>query len=210
MLELLKFVFINHSRLALHSALLFGVGLFAAVPVVRYKLSAVGWLPRRIFEIVLRFMGRRPVFWRVAGVIWLYNSAVMLLFLASGFHPLLPKLFAVWTGLNVGIVGVETSKNNGWMAGRMTEISETGWQPPASLAPVCGLLVFVLELPCFWYTLAMGIRLGHMVQKGESYARLFGERAEAYFALIFPLLLVSAILETIAIRGGPPSPAGAQ
>jgi hypothetical protein len=48
----------------------------------------------------------------------------------------------------------------------------------------------------------MGIRMGEQVLAGQTtYAQALATRAEAYASVIVPLLLLSAICETVAIRG---------
>jgi hypothetical protein len=68
-----------------------------------------------------------------------------------------------------------------------------------------------LELPCFWYSIAMGIRLGQEILTGQtSYVQGIPDRLHAYMFLILPILLVSAVCEAIAIRGMAASPLKSQ
>lgn len=197
---MVEYVLRAHFRLAADSALLFAVGLFLSWPIVHYRLELLTRLPLAVFHLVLRLIGTSPSIARTAAVVFCFNSVVIFAYMASGFHPLLPKVFGIWIGMNVGIII--------GMVGRRGALPHVGrpaagqWVPPASLTAVCGALVLMLELPCFWFAVAMGISMGHTVQAGaEPYLSALALRAQAYLAVIVPALAVSAIAEAIAVRG---------
>jgi hypothetical protein len=198
----LHFIFIRHLWLALDAAILFAVGLFVAVPVVRYRLGAVKWLPLRLFRLVVRLMGEGGIA-RTALVIWLFNSVAIFIYMAGGFHPLVPKLFAIWTGLNIAVLTGGIEREEDPILSRLSARPDDAWRLPRWILLICGLLVLVLELPCFWFAIAMGIRMGHRVQAGSSYGVELAHRGAAYATVIVPLLLLSAIAEAIAIRALP-------
>jgi hypothetical protein len=197
---MLEFVFRDHLRLALDAALLFAVGLFASYPVVRYNLRGVAAPAVALFRLVVRLIGTAPTPARTAAVIWACNSLIMFVDMASGFHPLLPKVLCLWTGLNVGIMA--------GMAPQEADLLRAGppgagqWAPGPALTRLCALLVLVLELPCLFYAVAMGMNMGLLVQSGTvRYLPALSVRGRAYAGLIVPILLVSAVAETLAIRG---------
>lgn len=196
---MLEFVFRDHLRLALDAALLFAVGLFVSYPVVRWRLRGVAAVPLALYRLVVRLIGPSPSIARTAGVIWAFNSVVIFIDMASGFHPLMPKLLCIWTGLNVGVTLGFAPREAMPLAGP----EQPGrWTPPPPLARACGVLVLVLELPSFFYAVAMGINMGWLVQRGElAYLPALSVRARAYAAVIVPMLLVSAVAEAVAIRG---------
>jgi len=197
---MLDFVFRDHLRLALDAALLFGVGLFAAYPVVRYRLRAPAAVPLAALRLVARLMGRSPGLVRMAAVIWAFNSVVMFLDMASGFHPMLPKVLGMWTGLNVGIMIGLAPREKVFLPPQRPAAGQ--WVPSPPLAGSCALLVLLLELPCFFFAVAMGLSMGHAVQSGAAgYAAALSVRARAYFSVIVPVLLASALAEAGAIRG---------
>ena len=199
-MEYLSFVLSAHFRLAIHAALLFAVGLFVAWPVVRYRLTGVAWLPRRIFDFVVWCIGPSPSLPRIAAVIFLFNATVMLLQMVSGFHSFLPRVLGIWTGMNVGIMSAFPGR-----AGEMVRDAAgrgEGWMPPRGLTLACSLLVILLELPCYFYALAMGMRLGHLVQGTEAtYLETLWPRLIAYGMVVAPALLASAAAEAVSIRG---------
>ena len=206
MIESLEYIFVHHFWAGVDGALLFVVGVFLAFPVIRYDLKAVQWLPARIFHGVMRLIGRRPSIARMTAVIWMFNSTAIFIYMSSGIHPLLPKIFGIWTGLNVAIVGATAREESGEYA----DFGRAGpdqWQPPRALALVCAAAVLVLELPCFWFAIGMGMVLGNLLQAGpDAYLPTLAPRAAAYLQAIVPILLVSALAESIAIRasGRPP------
>ncbi|MEF8787943.1 MAG: stage II sporulation protein M, partial [Planctomycetota bacterium] len=185
---------------ALHAGLLFAVGLFVAWPVVRYRLTGVAWLPRRIFRLVVRMMGPRPSLPRMAGVIFVFNSIVMFLQMVVGFHSFLPKVLAIWTGMNVGVMMGFAGESEGMI--RRVARRTDGFIPPPALTLVCSLLVMLLELPAYFYALAMGMKLGHTVQGGDAaYLAALEPRAIAYVMFVVPTLFASALAESVSIRG---------
>jgi len=204
MISLAEYIFFDHFRLATDGAILLAVGLFTAIPVVKYRLTMLQWPAIRIMNLVDRLIGAPPRIARTAIVIWLFNSSVMFFYMASGFHPLMPKLFGILTGLNIGIVlGRNSRKSPGDMNVFASPLPKGYWQPPRKISALCGLLVLAIELPCLFYSLALGMRLGAEVAWGDvTYTAALPERALAFGAIILPALLLSAVAEAVAIRGG--------
>jgi len=205
---MIRYLVYDHFRLALHAGLLFAVGLFTSWPVIRYKLWSVAWLPRQIVRFIQFLMGPHPSILRMGAIIFAFNSTVMFLQMASGFHPFVPKLFGIWTGMNVAIMAAMAGSNERLL--EMGRARSDQWLPPEGLTVFCGVLVLVLELPCYWYSLAMGMSLGHSVQgSSQEYLSGLAPRATAYVALIIPALLVSAFAEAIAVRSSSSRMSGA-
>ncbi len=197
---MLEFLLRRHWRPALDALLLFVVGLFVSWPVVRYRLRALTWPPRAVFRFILRLMGRSPGIPRVGGVIFAYNATAIFIYMAAGFHPLVPKILGIWVGMNVGIVTLTMRQEGEAVEAFRPEPDQ--WRPPAVLSVPCGLVVLLLELPCFWFAIAMGISMGHRVQAGDaSYFSALAMRAKVYLSLLVPALLVSGMAEAVAVRG---------
>ena len=201
----LDYVLVRHFWLAVHALILFAVGLFVAVPVVRYRLTAIERLPLGMLRLVARLIGEGPALWRTAAVIWLFNSSVMFVGMASGVHPMLPKVFGIWTGLNVGVAAAHAGREDDPLPGLLGRAGGGQWRPPQGLVIACGAVVLALELPCFWYALAMGMSMGWKVQAGGiAYLDSLAPRALAYLTTIVPALLVSAVAEAVALRAASP------
>jgi len=197
---MLRFLLADHLWLAGHAMLLFVVGLFVSWPVVHYRVRAVEALPLWIVRRVLQLFGASPSIGRMALVIGCFNSLAIFIYMASGFiSPLLPKLFGIWTGLNVGIVAAGGRRQESRLLEHGPQPGQ--WVPPRSLVGACGLVVLALELPCFWFAIGMGISLGHAVAGGADHLAALALRARAYACAIVPALFLSALAESVAIRG---------
>ena len=200
MISLFSFVFVQHFGLACGAALLFLVGVLLAFPVVKHDSTRLTWLPLILFRLVRRMLGTRPGMTRLWSLIFGFNGTVMLLYMASGVHPGIPAAISILTGYNIAVillVAAEAEDLDG-----LAFSTASGWKPGKWVAGICGLAVLLLELPCFWYAIAMGVGMGRAVAEGRAgYTQALATRADAYIHLILPVLLVSAVCEVIAIRG---------
>jgi hypothetical protein len=201
---MLRFLFsYAHLRLALDALILFVVGLFIAWPVVRYRLTVLARPAEAVLRLVLRAIGPSPPVVRLAGVIWLYNSTVIFIYMTTGWHPILPKIACIWVGMNIGVLMGMVQRQEDIIASLRPSPGQ--WRPGRRLALLCGALVSLVELPAFWLAIAMGISMGHAVQAGDAgYGAALAARAGAYGTVLVPALLVSALAEAVAIRGVAP------
>ena len=199
-MKLLSFVWVEHVGLACGAALLFSVGCLLALPVVRWGANLLTWLPRVLFTMVRRLLGAQPSMTRLWAVIFGFNGTAMFLYMASGFHPAIPAAVSLLTGYNITAILLLAGESNHFDALAISPAA--GWAPPRWIAVLCGLAVLMIELPCFWYAIAMGIGLGQEIAAGRTgYLQGMAIRLHAYVVLILPALLVSAVCEAIAIRG---------
>ncbi len=205
-MSLFSFVFVQHFGLACEAALLFLVGVLLAFPVVKLGSPRLTWLPLILFRMVRRMLGTHPGMTRLWSLIFGFNGTVMLLYMASGVHPGIPAAISILTGYNIAVILLVAAKAEDLDGLAVSPVS--GWKPGKWVAGICGLAVLLLELPCFWYSIAMGIRLGQAIVAGQtSYVEGITVRLHAYVLLILPTLLVSAVCEAIAIRGMSGGPA---
>ena len=208
-MNLFSFVFVQHFGLACGAALLFLVGVLLAFPVVKHDSTRLTWLPLMLFRLVCRMLGTCPGMTRVWCLIFGFNGTVILLYMASGVHPGIPAAISLLTGYNIAVILLVAAKAEDLDGLAISAAS--GWKPGKWVAGICGLAVFLLELPCFWYSIAMGIRLGQQIVAGQtSYVEGIAARLHAYVLLILPIILVSAVCEAIAIRGMAASPLNSQ
>jgi hypothetical protein len=205
-MSLFSFVFVQHFGLACGAALLFLVGVLLAFPVVKNGSTRLTWLPLILFRMVRRMLGTRPGMTHLWSLIFGFNGTVMLLYMASGVHPGIPAAISILTGYNIAVILLVAGETEDLDGLAVSPVS--GWKPGKWVAGICGLAVLLLELPCFWYSIAMGIRLGQAIVAGQtSYVEGITVRLHAYVLLILPTLLVSAVCEAIAIRGMSGGPA---
>ncbi|MFP4175759.1 MAG: stage II sporulation protein M [Planctomycetota bacterium] len=195
--ELVEFVVYDHFWRAVDVLILFLVGIFVAIPVVWYRWDYVLWVPKKIVQGVIWLIQDKGLM-GTAWVIWGFNSVAIFIYMASGWHPVLPKIFALLTGLNVAAIGA--AAEDGALSAQQ---GEEFWRPGPGLALFCSIVVLLLEIPCFWFSLAMGISMGNKVQGGYGYFGALKPRIVAYVFVIVPLLLVSAVAEAVAIRHRP-------
>jgi len=199
---------VDHMWLGVAAALLFVAGLATAGPVVRHDYRALMAFPLWLVKRVMRFIGSEMRALRVFLVIFLFNSVAIYLYMASGVLIVLPAAMAFLTGLNIGIVVLK---------GREGALAAIEAPPDPAVAPrapagiprwvdLCGLVVLALELPSFWISVGLGIGMARKLSAAGQYTlgnmgALLAERSHAYWMIILPALLASAIAETVAIRG---------
>jgi len=191
LIESARFI-LGHTGYALAMALIFGAGAVFSFPVMRWQVRPLLFFPKWFARTLERFMAAAPSRGRLALFIFSFNGSVMLLYMLTGFVPGMPALVAFMTGLNVMLAG---------FMGRSKVLSQKTVKPLSLSARVCAVLTFCLELPCFWYTMAMGwtmeSRLSHVWRSaGMASAQ---ERIVTYAMIILPLLMISALAEAHAV-----------
>jgi hypothetical protein len=199
-MRLIEFMFIRHFGQAWIAALLSMGGVLLSYPVIKWDIKGLQAVPLWIFRTVLKLLGDQPGLVRMSMVIFCFNSAAMFLYMATGVHALIPELIAACTGFNIAVILFKTRERN--------EFSELGvpgsahWHPGRSLTRLCGLMVIVLELPCFWYSIAMGMSLGSEIHAHQiTYVQGMAVRGQAYGTFFVPMLFLSALCESLAVRG---------
>lgn len=208
-MRLFSFVFVDHFGLACGAALLFLVGVLLAFPVVKHGSARLTWLPLILLRMVRRMLGTSPGMTRLWSLIFGFNGTVMILYMASGVHPGIPAAISILTGYNIAVILLVAGESEDLDG--LALFPASGWKPGKWVVGICGLAVLLFELPCFWYSIAMGIRLGQEIVAGQaSYVEGISVRLHAYVLLILPVLLVSAVCEAIAIRGMSASPPNSQ
>ncbi len=198
-LEAARFIFILHRGEAWEATLLAAAGSLLAIPAARFRVAGLLALPLFLFRLARRIVGEKANF-RMAATIFAFNGSAMFLYMASGIRPALPAAIAFLTGFN--LTAILLAGGNERSGSHQPAVPPGAWVPGSRLTALCGLAVLLLELPCFFFAAAMGIRLGAEIQGGlTTYLAGLAPRAVAYGRVVLPLLLVSAICETVAIRG---------
>ena len=184
---------VGHTGYAVAMALVFFAGMTFAVPVLRWQVGFLLLLPRWFAGRIERIMSSGPSFPGLGAFIFLFNSGMMLLDMLTGLVPWLPAFVTFLTGLNVALAG---------FMGRSGAGPERVADPLPFSARLCAALTFCLELPCFWYTMAMGWTMTARfvdVFRGGNMGSV-RQRVVAYVIVILPLLAVSAFAEAHAVR----------
>jgi uncharacterized membrane protein SpoIIM required for sporulation len=169
------------------SALLFFLG-YALAPTAYYKnirwlVSYPMWIVKKLD--VLSKKAWNPVFLFI--FLFSMNSFSLLVDLLSAVIPLLPFLFAIWTGINIGVVTYHTLEGNFYYT--------------ALINPVA-----FFELPAAFLTFSMAIQynlsnLGITSLSGINWRDVAFERYVFLFIIaVLPILLMAGIIETYLIH----------
>ncbi len=184
------FAFIS-SRLALidiqvflSSILLFMIG-YAFAPTayfknIRWLLAYPLWVAKKLEKWSKRDWNPYALF----GFIFLLNAASLFINLLSGFIPLLPVLFAIWTGLNVGTVSYHMLKGRFYFASLFNPVSIFEL-PAAFLSFTMAMQYNIIQLNLGWFSLKPVAFLNYM---------------QLFLATVLPLLVISGIIESALIK----------
>jgi hypothetical protein len=171
-----------------------GSAVFVVRGDVRFLIAFPVWLLRKL----MRYLRGGPAVAEVFLVIFLFNGTAMFVYLMSGAIPFLPHAIVFMTGMNVAVAGLKSGEILGeeekapeGEIDRVVTDTRNGLAVLDPLSAVCSLLVVLLELPCFWFTMALSAAPGFV---GEMRPRIM-----AYVSVILPLLAVSALAEAYAV-----------
>ena len=184
---------LEHTTYAVAAALLFAAGAVFSVPVLRRRIKFLLAFPRWFSALLARIIEARPSVAALALFIFAFNSVAIFVYMLFGLIPWFPVLIAFFTGLNVAaasVMGKSAIRRVGAAADRLG----TG-------ARVCAGVTFLLELPCFWYAMAMAAAFDVNIVDifmGEDAASVV-VRLRAYLQVLVPILAVSALAEAYAV-----------
>lgn len=175
------FHFIN-SQIFLFSALLFFIG-YAMAPTAYYK--KITWLtayPFLIIHLMEKYFKKE---WHPVGifaVILVLNSVSLFLNLLSGWGIVLPFLFCIYMGINIGVVMYHTLEGHFYYTSLLNPVA-------------------VIELPASWISIAMAIQFS--LQKYFSINIIdrvtFQDYLKVFIFLVIPMLLIADLIETSLI-----------
>jgi uncharacterized membrane protein SpoIIM required for sporulation len=163
------------------SALLFAVGYVVSYPVVLYGIKPLTWYPLRVWERVRAAVSPDDPWHRIFAFLLVFNSVSLLVNLLSGLLVVLPPVFALLLGLNVGVIATEEAGVAGLVG---IVVNPVAW----------------LELPAAWTSLALGFQLAGVVLGAEPVSPGFMRLAGVYVAVVLPLLVAAALVEATLIR----------
>jgi len=168
-------------ELFLLSAALFISGLFISIYVAKKEIKWLCWYPIWIWKKLKYFLEKQPSFSKLFLLIFVLNSTSLFFNLISGFGIVLPIVFAVLSGIHVGIIV--------YKEGGITAFIAMFFTPNA-----------IFELPAAWLSISLGIRLGlEIIAPINEVASIFSQCIIIYLCVILPLLLIAALLESALI-----------
>lgn len=169
------FHFVDY-RLVFAAVILFFVGYTLAPTVCYKKYSFLTAYPFFIIRTMEKYVKKNwhPV--SMFAVLFLLNSTSLFVNVISAFVPGLPLLFAVWLGINIGVVMFDTLGGELYFAALFNPVS-------------------FLELPAAWLSFALAFHINFGDIAGIT--TLSMTTALSYFAAsLLPLLFIAAIIET--------------
>jgi len=184
----------EHVGPAMWAMAIFAAGFLLAFPVVRLDVRSLMALPLWFVRVAKRYLVRGVHAAGLWAFVFGFNTAAIFLYMISGGLVIPPILFALFTGLHVGVVLVKEASGP----------AEGSEPPPRAWIGFLALFVVVVELSAFWLAIGMGMRIGHVLRAGltwETFAAAAEPRVVAYVLILVPALAVSAAAETAAIKG---------
>jgi len=209
---------IGQTGCALYAMIAFILGAASAWVVIYWEVEPLERFALWLLKCVTWLVGQRPTMLRLFVIIWGFNSTAMFVYMCTGVWVVLPALVCFLTGMNLAIIfvrGPAAAEGSPLIPVPAASTLDAEEGPALGVGPMlCGLLVVLLELPAFWYSIGMGISLGHFVQEhfssiadilllrlgSPAFNAAFEERAAAYVQVIVPVLFVSALAEAYAVR----------
>jgi len=176
----------------------FAFGFLLAFVVTRLDVGSLLAIPTLLFRFGKKYLTPRlsPVL--LFAFIFLFNSIVIFIYMLSGGFVVLPIVFALFTGLNVGVILLLDARE------AMLEPPDPPGEVAAPRAWVGFLCLFtvVVELSAFWLAIGMGMTLGNEMHEAFAWAtfvKAAGPRVLAYGLVLVPALALSAAAEATAV-----------
>jgi len=164
------------------SILLFFVG-YAIAPTAYYK--KIKWLtayPFFIIKLMDAFFKKQHHPLKIFFILFFLNTLSLFLNLISAWGILLPFLFVLYMGINIGVVMYHSLEGKFYYIGLLNPVA-------------------ILELPAAWLsiTMAMQFSLQNFLKISFLPAISFTQYMDHFLSTIIPLLLLAGIIETILI-----------
>jgi hypothetical protein len=177
----------NHINIQLFiiSALLFFIG-YAIAPTAYFK--KIKWLtvyPFYIIKLMDAFFQKKHHPIKIFLILFSLNSFSLFLNLLSAWGILMPFLFVVYMGINIGVVIYHSLEGKYYYIGLINPVA-------------------LIELPAAWLSITMAIQfsLKHFLKLSFLPEVSFGQYVNYFFYTIIPLLILAGIIETILIVKG--------
>lgn len=171
-----------NSQVYLFSILLFFIG-YAFAPTAHYK--NIKWLtayPKFIINLIDKHFNKDWHPLKIFIVILLLNSLSLFLNLLSAYGIILPILFSIYLGINLGIVMYHSLNGKHYFLSLLNPVA-------------------LIELPAAWLSFSMAIQFS-----ATNYFKIpniveltFFEYLNYFQITVIPMLIIAGILETILI-----------
>jgi hypothetical protein len=167
------------------SAILFFIG-YTIAPTAYFK--KIKWLtayPFYIIKLMDTFFQKKHHPVKIFFILFSLNSFSLFINLVSAWGILLPFLFVVYMGINIGVVIYHSFEGKFYYIGLFNPVA-------------------LLELPAAWLSITMAIQfsLKHFLNLSFLPEISFGQYVNYFCYTIIPLLILAGIIETILIVKG--------
>ena len=166
------------------SCLLFCIGLILSYYIYKKQIKIFLFYPLWIWKLIKKYLKPESHFLKIFFMIFCLNSISLLGNLFSGFFIILPYIFAILLGINLGVI---LQKETGVLN------FLTIFLNPVSF----------FELPAAWISLSLGMKIALSLYPKFIFSHaieIFIKSFNVYFFVIIPLLIISGIIETILIK----------
>ncbi len=169
-------------QIFLFSVLLFFIG-YAVAPTAYFK--KVKWLtlyPFFIINLIDKHFNKDWHPLKIFLVIFVLNSLSLFINLISAFGIILPVLFSIYLGINLGIVMYHTLEGKHYYLSLLNPVA-------------------IIELPAVWISFTMAIQYSAVTYFQINWIDQisFNQYLTYFFVTIIPLLFCAGVIETILI-----------
>jgi len=177
---------IINTQIFIISILLFFIG-YAIAPTAYYK--KIKWLtvyPFFIIKLMDDFLKKKHHPLKIFIIIFFLNTVSLFFNLISAWGVLLPFLFIVYMGINIGVVMYHSLEGKFYYVGLLNPVA-------------------IIELPAAWLSITMAIQFSLQNFLKLSFLPKIGfmQYVDYFLATIIPLLFFAGIIETVLIvKGG--------
>ncbi len=177
------FALINF-QVFLFSMVLFFIG-YTLAPMIYFKniktlLAYPLWIARKLDKLANKEWKFVLLFLFIFGI----NAFSLFVDLLSGKVPGLPFIFAIWTGLNIGVVTYHSLEGKFYYASLFNPVA-------------------LFELPAAFIAFALAIQYNFVLLNYSVLGKLpsdFNLYFNSFVYVVLPLLLIAGIIETFAIK----------
>jgi len=171
-------------KLCLLAFFLFCLGLILSPWVVRRNVRFFLFYPLWIWGLIKRHLNPEDPYLKIFFFIFSLNSISLLFNVLSGLFFVLPFIFAILLGMNVGIVLVKEIGKLDFLAIFLNPVS-------------------LFELPAAWISISVGIKIGILLYPDfalSAIGEVLSKEIPVYIYVIIPLLIISGLIETTMIK----------
>jgi len=170
--------------LCLLASFLFCLGLILSPWIVRRNVRFFLFYPLWIWGLIKRHLKPEDPYLKIFFFIFSLNSISLLFNVLSGLFFVLPFIFAILLGMNVGIVLFKEIGKLDFLAIFLNPVS-------------------LFELPAAWISISVGIKIGILLYPDfalSAIGEVLSKEIPVYIYVIIPLLIISGLIETTMIK----------